>query len=219
MNGPVRPSVRLMSIHHTFLQRPSHHIIIKYSRVRISDKGDVHTKVWNQRWKIKVTAVNIQFAPIWAIPDRNSSLNFTDICKMTHIASRVIEEMSCYFSISSIKFQGHTDKKIHDLAPIWVFPTITQSRLKWHKSIWQHGRVSLLSSVVICRRKVTRAKKKTIDPIETYADDNFSFNSIHKWLCNYTQNCEEVHYFFSRSPIPYQGQSWRHNFWGFGINK
>ena len=43
-------------------------------RVITNDRGDVHAKGQGQRSKIKVTKIKTNFAPIWAFPDRNSSL-------------------------------------------------------------------------------------------------------------------------------------------------
>ena len=40
---------------------------------------------------------------------------------MMHKAWSDIEEVPYYFSMSSVKFQGHGGRKIHDLAPILVF--------------------------------------------------------------------------------------------------
>ena len=50
-------------------------IIIKVSGVITIDRSDVHAKGRGQRSKVKVTEVKTNFAPIWAFPDHNSSLN------------------------------------------------------------------------------------------------------------------------------------------------
>ena len=48
---------------------------MKFSAVITIDKSDVHSKGQGQKSKVKVMEVKTNFAPIWAIPDCNSSLN------------------------------------------------------------------------------------------------------------------------------------------------
>ena len=69
-----------------------------------NDRSDVHGKNENQRSKVKVTEVKIQFRPF---PDRNSSLNSLIDFEIMHKASRSIEKVPYYFFRSSIEFQGH----------------------------------------------------------------------------------------------------------------
>ena len=47
---------------------------------------------------------------------------------MTHIASRGMEEVSCSFSRSFVKSEGHMGRKIDDLDPILAFPDDCFSR-------------------------------------------------------------------------------------------
>ena len=44
---------------------------MKFSEVITSDKRDVHEKGQGQKWKVKVTEVKANFAPIGAFPDHN----------------------------------------------------------------------------------------------------------------------------------------------------
>ena len=64
----------------------------------------------------------IDFDQNWAFPDCNSSFEFTDGCEMIHKAWSNIEEVLYCFSMSSVKFQGHTGQKIVDFDPNWAFP-------------------------------------------------------------------------------------------------
>ena len=52
-------------------------------------------------------------------PARELQLDFTDGYEIMYKARSSIEEVPC-FSMSSIKFQGYTGRKIDDLNPIWV---------------------------------------------------------------------------------------------------
>ena len=48
-----------------------------------------------------------------------------------HRASRRrVEDLYCFWS-SSVKFQGHTGRKIDDFAPIWAFPDHNVSLKVW----------------------------------------------------------------------------------------
>ena len=47
---------------------------------------------------------------------------FTDDYEMTHKAWRDIEEVRFYFFMSSVKFQGHTGRKMDWYDPDWAFP-------------------------------------------------------------------------------------------------
>ena len=80
-----------------------------------NDRSDVHGKNENQRSKVKVTEVKIQFRPFL---DRNSSLNSLIDFEIMHKASRSIEKVPYYFFKSSIEFQGHIGRKIEYLNPI-----------------------------------------------------------------------------------------------------
>ena len=53
-------------------------------------------------------------------PARELQLDFTDGYEIMYKARNSIEEVPCCFSMSSIKFQGYTGRKIDDLNPIWV---------------------------------------------------------------------------------------------------
>ena len=61
---------------------------------------------------------------------------FTDGYEMTQIAFRSMVDMPYCFSMSSVKFQGHTGRKIEALVPIWTFPDHksnlnSQLAMKW----------------------------------------------------------------------------------------
>ena len=80
-------------------------IIMKFSKVIIIDKSDVHAKSQGQRFKGKVKGAQKKFYPNLGFLDRNSSFEFTDGYKIMHKAWSSIEDMP--HSRSSLKFQGH----------------------------------------------------------------------------------------------------------------
>ena len=57
--------------------------------------------------------------PIWGFLGCDSFV-YTDGHEMTHIAYKGIEEVSCWFSRPSVKFQGHRAWKFEDLDLIWA---------------------------------------------------------------------------------------------------
>ena len=67
-----------------------------------------HGTKYCQFWtKLGVSRLHLQF-------------EFTDVFEMMHKAWRNIEEVPFHFFRSSIKFEGHTGKKIDNFKPIWV---------------------------------------------------------------------------------------------------
>ena len=62
------------------------------------------------------------FDPNWAVSGMKFQLEYTDRFEMMHRAWSIIEEVPYGFSMSSIKFQGHTGQKIADFDPNWTFP-------------------------------------------------------------------------------------------------
>ena len=63
----------------------------------------------------------VEFDPDLALPDCKSKFEFTNGYEMMHKAWSSIEEVPYCFARSSIKFHGHTGRKIDDLNPIWDY--------------------------------------------------------------------------------------------------
>ena len=63
---------------------------------------------------------NRQFSPELSLSGLQLQFEFTEGYEMMHKAWSSIENVSYCFSMSSIKFQGHTGWKIDRLNPIWV---------------------------------------------------------------------------------------------------
>ena len=64
----------------------------------------------------------VEFDPNCAFPDYNSQFEFTNGYEMMHKAWSSMKEMPYCFWGSSVKFLGHTAKKIVDFDPNWAFP-------------------------------------------------------------------------------------------------
>ena len=131
---PVHPSVRLSVI--PVSQCYCHRIIIKFLGVITIGKNDVHISGQGQRSKVKLIEVKTNFASIWAFPDCNSIFEFTDGYEITHTAWSGTEEVPYCFSKLSVKFPGHTGRKIDDFDPKWAFPDCNTSlnlhmAMKW----------------------------------------------------------------------------------------
>ena len=86
-----------------------HRIIRTFSGVITNNRSDVHTKGQGERSKVKVTEVNTQISrfrtitPVW--------FHIWWWNEMMHRAWCCLGEVPYCFSRSSIRFQGHTDKK------------------------------------------------------------------------------------------------------------
>ena len=122
---PVCPSVCLSVCPPVtpFWQCSSHRIILKFSGVITIDRHDVHTRGQGQRSKVKVTEVMTPFSrfrtviPVWIHIWRwNDARSLICLKEVPYCSSR-----------SSIKFQGHTAKKIVDFDPNWAFPDCNSS--------------------------------------------------------------------------------------------
>ena len=113
------PSILPSVTHFSLCSHPC--IIMKFSGVITNDRSDVHARGQGQRSKIKVTEVK-------TFPDCNSSLNSPSCYEMMHKAWSSVEEVPCCFTVSSVKFQGHTAKtKIDNIDPNWAFPDCNSS--------------------------------------------------------------------------------------------
>ena len=94
--------------------------------------------------------------------------DFTNGYEMMRKAWSNIEEVSYYFSMSSLKFQGHTWQKIADFDPNWGFPDSNFSlssllAMKWCLNLKQHRRGALVFfQSHPLNFKVTRRKKSPI---------------------------------------------------------
>ena len=102
----------------------SHHrIIMKFSGVITSDRSDVHAKGQGQRSEVKVTEVVTPFnrfrtvTPVWIhILRWNVAYSLM-----------LLRRGALLFLRSSVKFQGHTAKKIVEFDPDWAFPDCNSS--------------------------------------------------------------------------------------------
>ena len=65
---------------------------------------------------------NRRFWPNFGVSVLLLQFEFTSGYKRMHKAWSSMEEVSYYFSRSSIKFQGHTGQKIANFDPNWAFP-------------------------------------------------------------------------------------------------
>ena len=131
-----------------------------------------------------------------------------------HKAWYCLEVPSC-FSRSSVKFQGHMNRKIDDFEPYWAFPDYNSSlnspmAMEWCTKLeaaWE--RCPIVFQGHPSNFKVTLDKKlsiltqigcfRTITPVW-----------IHWWIWNDAQtwsNIEKVPYCFSRSFIKFQGHT------------
>ena len=137
MSGSVHLSVRLSVV--PFWQYSCHHIIMKFSAVITTDKSDDHAKGQGQRLKIKVIEVKTQLSclqtvtPVWI-----------HIWRWNDAQSLMWHRRGAlFFSMSSIKFQGHTAQKksiltqiLHfwSVTPVWIhiWPRNDAQSLKWH---------------------------------------------------------------------------------------
>ena len=99
-------------------------IIMKFSWFMTNDRSDVHAKDQDQRSKVKVTEIKTQFScfrtitPVWIY-----------IWWWNDAHRCCLEEVPYCFSMSSIKFQGHTRQKnrrfwpelsVSRLTPVWI---------------------------------------------------------------------------------------------------
>ena len=113
-----------------FLLCSHYRIIMKFSGVITRDQGKVHAKGQGQRSKVKVTEVttqlhgakNRQIWPRLGVSGLQLQFEFTNGYEMIHKAWSSIEKMPYCFWGSSVKFLGHTAKKIVDFDPNWAFP-------------------------------------------------------------------------------------------------
>ena len=78
------------------------------------------TKAIHQISRSHGTKKNRQFWPELSVSGLRLQFEFTDGFEMMHKAWCSIEEVPCYFSRSSIKFQGHTGWKIDGFDQIWA---------------------------------------------------------------------------------------------------
>ena len=113
-----------------------HRIIMKFSGVITKDRSDVRAKGQGQRSKVKVTEVTTQLnrfrtvTPVWIHNDDGMLLKTW--C--------YLEELPYCFSRSSVKFQGHTGRKIANFDPNWAFSDFNsilnpQMAMKWCRKL------------------------------------------------------------------------------------
>ena len=100
-----------------------HCIITKLSGVIANDRSDVHAKGQGHRSKVKVTEVITQLSlfrtvtPVWI-----HILWWNDAYSLM-----LLRWGALLFLRSSVKYQGHTAKKIFEFDPDWAFPDCNSS--------------------------------------------------------------------------------------------
>ena len=117
----VRRRIFIYSHHNTFV-RPSvtpfspcshHRIIMKFSWIITNDTSDVHAKGQSQRSEVKFTGVKTQFSRFRTITPVSIHIWWWNDAESLMLLGRG----ALCFSRSSVKFQGHTAKKIVDFYP------------------------------------------------------------------------------------------------------
>ena len=108
---------------------------------------------------------------------------------MMHKAWSSIEEMPYCFSISYIKLQGHTAKKIIDFDPNWAFPDCNSSLNSPMATKW-----------CIELQGYTDLKIVEFDSNWAFPDSNSSLNSPMAMKC-----CTKLETAKERCPIVFQG--------------
>ena len=115
---------------------------------------------------------------------------------MVHKAWCCLGEVPYCFSRSSVKFQGHTAKKIADFDPIWVFPDCNSSlnspmATKWCTKLEvAQKRCPIVFQGHSSNFKVTRDKKSPIlTRIERFRTVTLVW--IHWWLWNDAQSLKQ----------------------------
>ena len=188
----VRPCVRL-SVRPSvtpFWQCSCHRIILKFSEVTI-DRCDVHAKGQGQRSKVKVTGVMTPISRLrtvtpvwihqWLLNDAKSL--------MLHRRGALC------FSMSSVKFQGHTGQKssiwtqigrFRTLTPVWIHQWLWNDA----ESLKQHSRGALLFFKVI--RQISRwhgTKNADFDPNRAFRTVTPVW--IHQWPWNDAESLKQ----------------------------
>ena len=122
----VRPSVT------PFWLCSHHRIIMKFSGVITNHKSDVHAKGQGQRSKVNVTEVMTPFSRFRVVtPVSIHILRWIDAYSWCCLG-----EVSYCFSRSSVKFQGHTAKKIVEFDPDGAFPDCNSSLISPMATKW-----------------------------------------------------------------------------------
>ena len=172
----------------------SHHgIIMKFSGVITNGRSDVYAKVQGQRSKVKVTEVKTPISHFGTIV---LQCDFTYGDEMMYKSWYCLGAVPYWFSMSSVKFQGHTAKKIGDLDPNWAFPDYisslnSQMAMKWCIKNW-----SSIEQVPYCFSRLSvkfqghRAKKKSI------LTQNWDFSN-----CNSSSNSQMAMKWFSNLEV------------------
>ena len=131
--------------------------------------------------------------PHFAISGPWLQFELTNGDEVTHKARCCLEEVPYYFSRSSVKFQGHTAKKIIDFDPNWAFPDCNSSlnlpmAMKWCTKLeaaWERCPIDFqghLSNIKVTRDNklliLTRIDRfRSVTPVR-----------IHPWLWNHAQS-------------------------------
>ena len=113
-------------------------LFIRISGIITIDKDDVQAKGWGHRSKVKFTEVKSKLAPMWALPDCNSSLNSHIPTKWYTKLSKCHDEVPYCFARSFVKFQGHPEAT--DFDPNWAFQDCNFSlnlhmATEWYKKL------------------------------------------------------------------------------------
>ena len=178
LSPSVRPSVRL-SVTPFFTMFPSsyHHEIFR---------SCYHWHKWCpcKRFKVRGQRSRSQRSqPNLTVSGPELQFEFTNDDEMMHKAWCCLGEVPYCFSRSSVKFQGHTAKKIVDFDPDWAFPQCNSSlnspmATKWCTKLeaaWKRCPIVFSGHTSNC--KVTRLKKIVdFDLNLVFPDCNSSLN-------------------------------------------
>ena len=126
---------------------------------------------------------------------------------MLHKAWSSIEEVPYCFARSSVKFQGHTAKKIVDFDPNWVFPDCNWNLKSPNGYEMMHKAWSSIEEVPYCFARSfvkfqghTTLKIIEFDPNWAFPDSNSSLNAPMAMKC-----CTKLETAKERCPIVFQG--------------
>ena len=129
MNGFVCQPIQLDHTFFTMLLS----VVWNLQGVITIDKSDVNAKGQARGSKVKVTEINTKFAPIWAFPDRNSSLNSQMPTKWCAKLLGGIEEVPYFFQGHQSNFEVTWARK----QSIWAqFQHFLDDNFSLNSSVW-----------------------------------------------------------------------------------
>ena len=139
---------------------------------------------------------------------------------MMHKAWSSIGEVSCCFSRSSVKFQGHTALKIIDFDPNWAFPDCNSSFTNGYELM--HKPWISIEEVLYCFSRSyvklqghTAKKNRWFGPKLGVSGPQlqFEFTNCYEIMHKTWNSIEEAPYCFSRSCIKLPGHTAKKSIW------